>query len=152
MTEKNPQNLHGSASCSNEHGGVSEEIELLRTQTKWIKMQTVIVSVLIFVLALAVVVLIAKVNTTLDNANAAIGEITALSSELNNVLEETKLAEILGNANDLIVQSGESLSEAMTSVDEALGKVEEIDIDSLNEAITDLKSVVEPLAKLFGKK
>lgn len=152
MTEKSSHGFCGSVPCSNGRQNVSEELELLRSQTKWIKIQTILVSSLMLVLALAVIVLIAKVNTTLGNANEAIGEITKLSTELNGVLEETKLAEILGNANDLIVQSGDSLTAALVNVDEALNKVEQIDIDSLNEAIKDLQSVVEPLAKLFGKK
>ena len=56
------------------------------------------------------------------------------------------------NANKLIEEGGESLTQALEDVDEALRKIDEINIADLNEAITDLKNVVGPLAKLFGKK
>ena len=49
-------------------------------------------------------------------------------------------------------KGGKSLTEALSGVDEALKKIDSINIDDLNEAITDLKNVVGPLAKLFGKK
>ena len=49
-------------------------------------------------------------------------------------------------------KGGKSLTEALSGVDEALKKIDGINIDDLNEAITDLKNVVGPLAKLFGKK
>ena len=52
----------------------------------------------------------------------------------------------------LIEEGGQSLTEALSGVDEALQKIDKINIDELNEAITDLKNVVGPLAKLFGKK
>ena len=87
----------------------------------------------------------------LDEANTAIDEITVLTHELNTVLEESHLTELLQNANTLIEESGNSLTEALDDVDEALKKVEQIDIDALNSAISDLQKVVEPLAKLFGK-
>ena len=56
------------------------------------------------------------------------------------------------NANTLIEESGESLTKALDGVDEALKKVEQIDIDALNSAISDLQKVIDPLARLFGKK
>ena len=36
-------------------------------------------------------------------------------------------------------------------MEEALSKIQAIDIDTLNEAIDGLNKVVSPLAKLFGK-
>ena len=39
---------------------------------------------------------------------------------------------------------------AITSAQTALEKVSEIDIDTLNQAITDLSDVVEPMSEFFG--
>lgn len=44
-----------------------------------------------------------------------------------------------------LVQSSQS------GVEEALGKLNSIDLDTLNRAIADLAAVVEPLAKFFGR-
>ena len=121
-------------------------------QTKWIKRQTIFVSLLLLVVAVALILLSIQVSNVLGEANAAIDEITRLTHELNNVLDESHLAELLQNANTLIEESGESLTKALDGVDEALKKVEQIDIDALNSAISDLQKVIDPLARLFGKK
>ena len=121
-------------------------------QTKWIKRQTIFVSLLLLVVAVALILLSIQVSNVLGEANAAIDEITRLTQELNNVLDESHLTELLQNANTLIEESGESLTKALDGVDEALKKVEQIDIDALNSAISDLQKVIDPLARLFGKK
>ncbi len=120
-------------------------------QTKWIKRQTIFVSVLLSIVALALIFLGIQISGVLDEANTAINEITTLTHELNTVFDESHLTELLQNANTLIEESGNSLTEALDGVDEALKKVEQIDIDALNSAISDLQKVIEPLAKLFGK-
>ena len=121
-------------------------------QTKWIKRQTIFVSLLLLVVAVALILLSIQVSNVLGEANAAIDEIARLTHELNNVLDESHLTELLQNANTLIEESGESLTKALDGVDEALKKVEQIDIDALNSAISDLQKVIDPLARLFGKK
>ena len=103
-------------------------------------------------MAVALILLSIQVSNVLGEANAAIDEITRLTHELNNVLDESHLTELLQNANTLIEESGESLTKALDGVDEALKKVEQIDIDALNSAISDLQKVIDPLARLFGKK
>ena len=74
-----------------------------------------------------------------------------LGDELNTVLEESHITELLNNANALIEESGDALKEALEGVDEALNTVGQIDIETLNKAISDLHKVVAPLAKLFGR-
>ena len=57
-------------------------------QTKWIKRQTIFVSLLLLVVAVALILLSIQVSNVLGEANAAIVEITRLTHELNNVLDE----------------------------------------------------------------
>lgn len=128
-----------------------KQTALLEKQTKWVKRQTVIVSVLMLIIAVTMLVLSVQVGGVLEQANSAIEEITVLTRELSTVLEESHLTELLNNANTLIEESGDALTKALEDVDEALNTVSQIDIETLNEAIADLKKVIEPLAKLFGK-
>ena len=128
-----------------------KQTELLEKQTAWVKKQTVIVSVLMLIVAIALLVLSIQVGGVLEEANSAIDEITVLTHELNTVLEESHITELLNNANALIAESGDALTKALEEVDGALATVSAIDIETLNEAIADLKKVVEPLAKLFGR-
>ena len=75
------------------------------------------------------------------------GEINSVMSNLEVVtddLAKTDLTDMLNNVNDLVVQSEDSISDAMV-------KIDAIDIDALNGAIEDLGKIVAPLAKLFGK-
>lgn len=128
-----------------------KQTELLEKQTEWIKKQTIIVSVIMLIVALAIVILTVQVGGILEEANTAIAEITLLTQELSTVLEESSITELLNNANALIAESGDALTQALQGVDSALDNINKIDIDTLNQAIADLQRVIEPLAKLFGR-
>ena len=103
------------------------------------------------IVAVALLILSIQIGGVLEDANSAIAEITTLTKELNAVLQESNITELLNNANTLIGESGDALTEALEGVDGALNAIEQIDIDTLNSAISDLQKVVEPLAKLFGR-
>ena len=120
-------------------------------QTKMIKIQTIVVSSIMLVVAIALIVLSVQLGGVLEQANSAIDEITVLTKELNKILEESNITELLNNANVLIDESGEALTKALADVDEALKTVTQIDIETLNGAISDLQKVIQPLAKLFGR-
>ncbi len=128
-----------------------KQTSLLEKQIKSAKRQNIIVSALMLIVAVALIMLTVQLGGILEEANSAISEITSLTQELNEILEETQLTELLNNANILIAESGDALTKALGSVDAALENVNKIDIETLNEAIGDLKKVIEPLAKLFGR-
>ena len=128
-----------------------KQTDLLEKQINSAKKQNLIVSALMLVVAIALIMLTVQLGGILEEANSAIAEITSLTQELRTILENTQLTELLNNANALIEDSGDALTKALESVDEALGTISQIDIETLNGAIADLKNVVEPLAKLFGK-
>ena len=128
-----------------------KQTEILEKQFKSAKKQNIIVSVLMIIVAAALIMLTVQLGGILEEANTAIAEISSLTKQLNGILEETQLTELLNNANSLIAESGDALSEALISIDEALGTVSQIDIESLNQAIADLQKVVEPLSRLFGR-
>ena len=128
-----------------------KQTALLEKQAKTSKIQTATVSVLMLIVAVALIVLSVQVGGVLEQANSAIDEITILTTELNTILEESQITELLNNANALIEESGDALTKALEDVDEALGTVSQIDIETLNSAIADLQKVIQPLAKLFGR-
>ena len=128
-----------------------KQTALLEKQAKTSKIQTATVSVLMLIVAVALLVLSVQVGGVLEQANSAIDEITVLTTELNTILEESQITELLNNANALIEESGDALTKALEDVDEALGTVSQIDIQTLNSAIADLQKVIQPLAKLFGR-
>ena len=106
---------------------------LLEKQAKTSKIQTATVSVLMLIVAVALLVLSVQVGGVLEQANSAIDEITVLTTELNTILEESQITELLNNANTLIEESGDALTKALEDVDEALGTVSQIDIETLTE-------------------
>ena len=74
------------------------------------------------------------------NWNEMTTELETITKELSTV-EWTSLSE---DISDMATQAQESLATASKAVDE-------LDIETLNEAIQELQTVVEPLAKLVGR-
>lgn len=130
---------------------LEEQNQLLQTQISLQKKQTIFVTVLLSVLVIGFLFFGFKIVGTLDKVNLAAAEVTALTQQLSDILEESALLKLLQNANDLISLTGDTLAESVDSIKTALEKVNSIDFDTLNTAITDLKKVIDPLAKLFGR-
>lgn len=127
------------------------QTHILEKQATLIKRQTITIFVLMFAVSITLLILSVQIGGILEEADSAITEITLLTKELNNVLDESNLTELLNNANMLIEDSGDALTQALEDVDTALNTVGQIDIDSLNSAISDLQRIVQPLANLFAK-
>ena len=83
--------------------------------------------------------LLPKFNATFKNTQIILSDLQVVTSEL----AQADLDDMLGNVNHLVVTSEETVNDAMK-------KIENIDIDTLNKAIQDLSDVVEPLAKFFN--
>lgn len=65
----------------------------------------------------------------LDSINNMSGEVTSASRQMNDFIEVNS-----------------------DSVTQSMKKLQSVDFEGLNKAISDLETVVEPMAKLFGKK
>lgn len=128
-----------------------KQTELLEKQSKLAKIRTLIMGVFMVIIAISLIVISVQFGGILEEANSAISQINLLTRELSTILEETSLTELLNNANALIAESGDALTQALQGVDAALDNINKIDIETLNEAIADLQRVIEPLAKLFGR-
>ncbi len=111
----------------------------------------------------------------LDRVSARLEEldteaIVRTANEVTNALEAAKIAEIVdslqevtarlravdwedmaSNVNELTLQAQKSLAAAQEALAKASESMDQIDFEALNQAVTDLKTVVEPLARLVGK-
>lgn len=72
---------------------------------------------------------LSKADEALDNINTMSVEVTLASKQMNEFIETNS-----------------------ESVTQSMQKLQNVDFEGLNNAISDLEAVVEPMAKLFGKK
>ena len=93
-----------------------------------------------FVIALSVFVPLAA--NTLEKVNTTLTEAENVAVSAQESLDE--IDEMVNNFNGVIVDNTDS-------VNDALKKVGEIDVQSLNKSIEELASILDPLARLFGK-
>lgn len=110
---------------------------------------------IVICVAVAVISVIPRVNKLIVTANAVIVEAQDMMDDANSTvknlneitteLNKLDMDKLFGEVDELVVTSQEEIENAM-------GKLNSIDFDGLNTAITDLTSVIDPLAKLFGKK
>ena len=94
-----------------------------------------------------ILVVVNQADTIMQQTNDLVTQAETVMTNMEQVTNELAKADITGMLEDvdsLVVSSEESMSEA-------LKKVTDIDIDSLNDAIKDLGSIVSPLAKLLGR-
>ena len=87
----------------------------------------------------AAIVTMPRVNTLLDDLQASAKNIQQVSKELT----EADLPQMMKNMNALV-------STSETSIQNAMDKLNSIDFEALNSAITDLSNIVRPLGRLFG--
>ena len=97
------------------------------------------------VIILAVVIyisatLIPQVHTTLQSVNYMMEDLNSVTSEL----AEIDLEEMIKNVDALVVSSE-------TSIQDAMKKLNALDVVTLNEAIRNLNDAVAPLANLFNR-
>ena len=91
----------------------------------------------------------AALSSTVDGITAALDEqkLSTISSQLAEV--SASLAAIDWEA--LAVDASESMRLAQESLTQVMAALDSMDIDTLNAAIVDLKTVIDPLAHLMGR-
>ena len=89
------------------------------------------------------------VTKELDAADVA-GTLAALN-EISAQLREVDWEKMSGDVEQLVLQAQESLAKAEEALSKAAESMDALDIETLNDAIADLRTVVEPLAALAEK-
>ena len=82
------------------------------------------------------------------------GQVMKLGNQAETVLQNLddvtgKLAQV--DLGSMVSNVDSLVTESQAGVKQALDKINELDIDSLNRAIGDLSAVVKPLADFFGR-
>ena len=137
-----------------------EMLELLRRIDRNSRMQTyagyvrtglmLVCAVCMAVLVVMVYRMLPQINEILDQARLAMGQIQTVLANLEqttNQLAQVDLESMVSNVDALVVSGQQSLEASMA-------KLNSVDFDALNQAIKDLSTVIEPLAKmtrLFGR-
>ncbi len=149
MDNQNVQELEQSRTLSNEPSEessvqkllveIERENELQRTYLKkqlfYTRIFAISMLLVAFVVIISVLILLPKVNDTIAYANETMTNMNQTMQELTVVFQSV----------DKLVTGNEA------SVAQAIEKLNAVDIESLNKAIGDLNSVVEPMAKFFDK-
>lgn len=129
-------------------------LRIVKKQLFWNRLLTILVLLLLIILVFIAVwayPLLTDLKAQVDVMMADVQTVVADLDEVAKSLQEVDFSEIADNINGMVRQSGEAVTEAMEQMDQALQSVEELDIEGLNAGISRFNSVVEPLAKLFGK-
>lgn len=116
-------------------------IELLKKQNKLISAIAIMLAGLCALVVISGAILLPRVSRTLLDANQAIENLNQVTASLDT----EELAGLVADTRTLVNTSNEGILDAME-------RIEAIDIEALNAAIADLHAVIEPIAKLFGRK
>lgn len=119
-----------------------------RKQTRYAQLQcffTIAAAVFCLILLILVAGIIPKVTEVAGQVNTLATQAETVLTNLETVtaqLAQADLAGMVANVDALAVSS-------QAGMEQALGKINAIDIEALNQAISDLSDVVSPLAKLI---
>ena len=134
---------------------------LLKKQNRLNRLIVVMLAVMVAALVITCVVVVQNANQisqTMVKVDQIVDDISVPTAELaevnwNEITTELETITRELSAVDwekLSTDIGETAVQAQESMKVAGEAVEAMDIETLNEAIADLKAIVEPLAKLFG--
>lgn len=131
------------------------EMKYAKKQAKVASIISIVACILAIVVIGVVFTLLPKINalvvqatTTIESVDTILGDTKNVVTNLNTVtddLSKVDMSSLLGDVSGLVESTESSLGDAMT-------KINAIDIEGLNTAIEDLGAIVEPMAKLFGKR
>lgn len=122
---------------------------LKKIEKKHLFYQRVICTLMLILVVCVVAVLPSTLHTlkvardTMTNANTAVLQATEAIENANIAISQAETT--LKDVSEFVTVGGDGLATAME-------KINGIDIDGLNDAIADLKAVVEPMARFFGKR
>lgn len=131
-----------------ENNSVNEQLLLaIKKQNFWLRLMGAAMTGLFLVILVVALILVPQATSVMSHAAATLEEADVAVSELNKTAHQLSQIDFEGLVDEtrvLITQSSEGINEA-------IGKLDDIDIDGLNKAIGDLGSVVSPLAGFFRR-
>ena len=129
-------------------------LKIAKKQLFWTRLLTI----LILALLISLVVIWMRAYPVLTDlaaqADALMTEVQLVVADLDAVaksLQEVDFGMLADNVDIMVRETGEAVTGAMEQMDEALQTIKNLDIQALNDGISKFNSVVEPLARLFGR-
>lgn len=123
----------------------ARQTDQLRRQLRMTRLVALFCACLAAVAVFACLSLLPRITGILTQADAILTQLQTTAETINETVPAT-----MEDINALIAQSRTGLSAAFVSIETALQKINAIDIDSLNRAISDLAGIVRPLSALLG--
>ncbi|HWR24089.1 MAG TPA: hypothetical protein VN366_11505 [Feifaniaceae bacterium] len=99
-------------------------------------------AVIIFVLPMG-----AQLNRILLQAESTFTQLNGIAADIGSA----DLPQMFGEINVLVEQGQAAASSAAAGVEEMMGTLDELDIETLNKSIADLHAVIEPLSRFFSR-
>ncbi len=131
-------------------------------QTKFAKWQcffSAIAAACCAAILIIVLCLLPQINAAIEQANIVMDDIRQVSSQLTQAdweglvsdLEEVSEQLAQANLGSIAKDINALVDSCQTGVQDAVEKLDAIDLKTLNKAIKDLSDVVEPLARFFNR-
>lgn len=134
---------------------IADASEAQSSAARWRKLSAQAVLICAAIIALAVAVLIPRAVKTLGGIDAATEELNSVASTLNQVdfvgMSES-ISELTEQGKDTLNTALGDVEASLDSMHTALDNISKLDVDGLNQSIADLSAIVDPMARLFGKK
>lgn len=137
-----------------------EESSRKRTRyARWQCLFSAVAAVSCIAVLVLLVGLIPRLNALVNQAEAVITDVQQVSSQLAQAdwdgltadLEEVSKQIASANLGGIAQDVSQLVQSSQTGLEEALGKLNAIDLETLNKAIADLSTVVEPLARFVNR-
>lgn len=132
----------------------SREMKYAKTQMRLAVFTSFTSLIIIILVAIGVAFIVPRVTMLANQADVLLQQADGLMTQAETVMNNMELvttqlakADITGMLEDV----DSFVATSQESMGEAVKKVTDIDIDSLNKAIKDLGTIVAPLAKLLGR-
>lgn len=133
----------------------TKEMKYAKKQSRFAMIVSLACLVIVILMGIAFLSVLPKVVTLLDGvqgivteANGIVSDSQEIMTDLNKVTKELAAADIDG----LFEKVDALVTDSQKSVNTAMDNLNSIDFEGLNTAISDLQSVIEPLAKMFGRR
>ena len=123
-------------------------MKLMKKQSFWAKVTALCMLGIFLVALVTALTLVPQATRVMGNAEKTLEEADIAVQDLQKTADALAQVDFEGLVND----TQDLVNDSSAGIEQAIGKLEAIDIDGLNSAIEDLESVVSPLAKLFGGK
>ena len=134
---------------------IADASEAQSSAARWRKLSAQAVLICAAIIALAVAVLIPRAVKTHGGIDAATEELNSVAATLNQVdfvgMSES-ISELTEQGKDTLNTALGDVEASLDSMQTALDNISKLDVDGLNQSIADLSAIVDPMARLFGKK